>query len=120
MIEDHRRNFQISLYIESLLTVTILSFISHLIVDTQPIVWSERLIEALLITGIFATFIAIGMMVWAQKLLTPTKIAVIFALEPVFASTYAWYVAGELLSISGWIGGILIIGGVICAESGEE
>ena len=70
--------------------------------------------------GGWLIFVAIGMMVWAQKLLTPTKIAVIFALEPVFASTYAWYSAGELLSIAGWIGGVLIIGGVICAESTEE
>ena len=101
-----------------LLTVTILSFISHLLIDTQPIIWSDRLVEALLMTGFFATFIAIGMMVWAQKLLTPTQTAVIFALEPVFAATYAWYIAGELLPISGWIGGILIIGGVINAESG--
>ena len=91
-----------------------------MLIDTQPIIWSDRLVEALLITGFFATFVAIGMMVWAQKLLTPTQTAVIFALEPVFASTYAWYAAGELLSIAGWIGGILIIGGMICAESGEE
>jgi drug/metabolite transporter (DMT)-like permease len=103
-----------------LITVTILSYISFLVIDTQPIVWSDKLISALLITGILATFVAIGIMVWAQKLLTPTQTAVIFALEPVFAAFYAWYAGGEILSSTSWIGGILIIFGVIWAESGEE
>ena len=103
-----------------LLTVTLFSFFSHLIIDIKPIIWSERLISALLITGIFATFIAIGMMVWAQKLLTPTQTAVIFAMEPVFAATYAWYAVGELLTLTSWIGGILIICAVIWAEMGKE
>ena len=103
-----------------LLTVTILSYSSFLIIDTQPIIWSERLITALLITGILATFIAIGIMVWAQKLLSPTQTAVIFALEPVFAAVYAWYAANEILSTISWIGGILIIFGVVWAETGDE
>jgi len=103
-----------------LMTVTILSYISFLAIDTQPIIWSNRLISSLLITGIFATFIAIGIMVWAQKLLSPTQTAVIFALEPVFASTFAWYAVNEILSITSWIGGVLIIFAVIWAESNEE
>ena len=103
-----------------LLTVTILSYISFLAIDTQKIIWSEKLITALIITGVFATFIAIGIMVWAQKLLSPTQTAVIFALEPVFAAIYAWYVANEILSIISWIGGILIIFGVLFAETGDK
>jgi len=103
-----------------LMTVTVLSYLSYLTIDTQPIIWSERLITALLITGILATFIAIGIMVWAQRLLSPTQTAVIFALEPVFAAFYAWYAAGEILSTLSWLGGILIIFGVIWAETNEE
>ena len=103
-----------------LMTVTVLSYLSYLAIDTQPIIWSERLITALLITGILATFIAIGIMVWAQRLLSPTQTAVIFALEPVFAAFYAWYAAGEILSTLSWLGGILIIFGVIWAETNEE
>tara|TARA_B100000029_G_scaffold234745_1_gene231976 strand:- start:36 stop:908 length:873 start_codon:yes stop_codon:yes gene_type:complete len=103
-----------------LLTVTILSYSSYLVIDTQTIIWSKRLITALLITGIFATFIAIGFMVWAQKLLSPTQTALIFALEPVFAAIYAWYAANEILSTISWIGGILIIFGVVWAETGDE
>lgn len=103
-----------------LLTVTILSYGSYLAIDTKPIVWSERLITAILITGILATFVAIGIMVWAQKLLSPTHTAVIFALEPVFAALYAWYAANEILSITSWIGGILIIIGVISTEISDE
>ena len=52
-------------------------------------------------------------MLWAQKLLSPTKTAIIFALEPVFAALYAWYAANEILPFLSCIGGLLIIYGVI-------
>ncbi|MBC8197921.1 MAG: DMT family transporter [Candidatus Marinimicrobia bacterium] len=102
-----------------LVTVTILSFLSYAIIDSPSIIWSSRLINALLITGVFATFIAIGVMVWAQRILTPTQTALIFILEPVFAALYSWYAVGEILTITGMLGGFLIIVGVIIAETTE-
>ena len=101
------------LFFIQLATVTILSFLSYIAIDSQPIIWSERLIIAIIITGILATFIAIGIMLWAQKLLSPTKTAIIFALEPVFAALYAWYAVNEILPFLSCIGGLLIIYGVI-------
>jgi drug/metabolite transporter (DMT)-like permease len=122
IVQDRYINKNISIFrffFIQLITVTILSFTSYIIIDSSSIIWSDRLISALLITGIFATFLAIGVMVWAQRILTPTQTALIFILEPVFAALFSWYSVGEILSITGMIGGLLIITGVIIAETTE-
>jgi len=102
-----------------LASVSILSFLSHIIFESEPIIMSESLKTALIVTGVFATFIGIGLMVWAQKILNPSETAIIFSMEPVFAGLFAWWYANELLSIVGWIGGLLVVISVIWAETGS-
>ena len=51
-----------------------------------------------------------------QRYTTATRTALVFSLEPVFAALFAYLIAGELLTVSGWFGGILIIGGMLIAE----
>jgi len=53
---------------------------------------------------------------WAQKHTTPTRTAIIFTLEPVFAALFAWWWLGDRLTRSGLIGGGLIVAGLILAE----
>ncbi len=38
------------------------------------------------------------------------------SLEPVFAALFAWMLLGETLTTSGWIGGALVMAGVVLAE----
>ena len=59
-------------------------------------------------------------MVWAQKILSPSRTAIIFSMEPVFAALFAMLVIGDFLPLLGWLGGGLIIAGVIYGESGRE
>ena len=96
--------------------VTLFSIINAFFLDTQTIVWSNRLLIAILVTGIFATFVAILIMIWAQKILKPTETALIFSLEPVAATFFAISFGGELLGFWGWIGGGLIC---LAVASGE-
>jgi len=98
------------------LFVTILSFFNALIIETQPIIWSNQLLIAILITGILATFVAILIMIWAQKILKPTETALIFSLEPVAATIFAIIFASEFLGFWGWIGGGLICFAVAFGE----
>ena len=100
--------------------VSILSFGGHILFETQSVIWSQRLIIALAITGIFATLAGISIMIWAQKVLSPTRTAIIFTMEPIFAALFAMLIAGEMLSIQGWTGGFLILLGIIWAETGRE
>ena len=85
-----------------------LSFFNALMTETQPIIWSNRLLIAVMVTGILATFVAILIMIWAQKILQPTETALIFSLEPVAATIFAITFASEYLGFWGWIGGGLI------------
>ena len=95
-----------------------LSFINSLLFEPIFAIWSPRLISALLVTGIAATFIAILLMIWAQQILNPSETAIIFSLEPVFATVFAIIFAGEILGLWGYIGGGLIVLAVAYGESG--
>ena len=99
---------------------TLLSFICSYFFDTQPPTWSPELINALLMTGILATTIAILIMVWAQQILSPSQTALIFSLEPVFAAVFSWILIGELLGFWGWVGGVLVVIAVVGSESKSE
>ena len=104
-------------FLIQVVTVTTLSFICSFFFDTQPPSWSPELINALLMTGIIATTIAILIMVWAQQILSPSQTALIFSLEPVFAAVFSWILIGELLGFWGWVGGFLVVSAVVWSES---
>jgi len=99
-------------------SVTIISTLHALVFEPDQIIWSTRLAEAIIITGVLATFIAFLIMIWAQKILNPSETAIIFSLEPVAAALFAILLGGEILGIWGWVGGGLIVLAVIYGESG--
>jgi len=94
------------------------SFFNSLIFEPIFAIWSPRLISALLVTGIAATFIAILIMIWAQQILNPGETAIIFSLEPVFAALFAMVFAAEFLGMWGYLGGGLVVLAVAFGESG--
>ncbi len=98
--------------------VTVVSLFHALIFEPNPIIWSERLFGAIIITGFLATFMAFLIMIWAQKILNPSETAIIFATEPVAAAFFAMVFASEVLGLSGWIGGGLVCLAVVYGESG--
>ena len=93
--------------------VTLFSCISVFLFEDISIHISQRLIIALLVTGILATFVAIMFMVWAQTILGPNQTAILLSLEPVFAALFSTFFAGEILGIYGWVGGMIVVLGVI-------
>jgi drug/metabolite transporter (DMT)-like permease len=66
-------------------------------------------------TGIFATALAFFAMVWAQRVVSPSRAALILLLEPVFAALLAW-VTGDEMTAATLAGGALILGAVVVAE----
>ena len=66
-------------------------------------------------TGVFATALAFFAMVWAQRVVRPSRAALILLLEPVFAALLAW-LTGEGLTASALAGGVLILAAVVVAE----
>ena len=100
-------------FIMQVFFVSLFSLICSFIFEGTQIVVSHRLIVAILVTGILATFVGIILMIWAQTILNPTKTAIVLSLEPVFAALFSVFFAGEILGIYGWIGGMVIVLSVI-------
>ncbi len=56
-----------------------------------------------------------SLMNWAQQTVSPTRATVIYAGEPVWAGVFG-RMAGEVLSAGAWLGGALIVVGVLVSE----
>jgi drug/metabolite transporter (DMT)-like permease len=97
-------------------TAAVMSLASFWWVETPSIKWSPGVIAAVLVTGLLATALAFGIQAWAQQYTTPTRTALIFALEPVFAWGTSFAVAGELLSPRATAGAALILSGILLVE----
>lgn len=77
---------------------------------------SPRLWVAVVFTGVLATAVAFLVQTWAQQIVSPTRTAFIFALEPVFAWITSFLLIGERLPASGIIGAALILSGILLVE----
>ncbi len=84
---------------------------------TWPSPWSAPLAAALLVTAVFATVYAFWVMTTFQRWTTPTRAALIYTLEPVFAALFSVLLAGEHLTPVAWVGGALIVLGMGTAEA---
>ncbi|MFO7172438.1 MAG: DMT family transporter [Bacillota bacterium] len=72
--------------------------------------------QAVVITGLFATAGAFWLQNTLQPYTTPTHTALIFSAEPIWAALFAWWLAGETLTPRGYLGGSLILAGMLLAE----
>ncbi|ULT55360.1 DMT family transporter [Neobacillus drentensis] len=77
---------------------------------------SKDVLAALIVTSVFATAMAFFIQTNFQKYTSTTRVALIFAMEPVFAALTGFFLAHERLSISALLGCILILLGMIFAE----
>jgi len=68
-----------------------------------------------LLTGVGASAIALGIQVYGQRVLGPTRTALLLMIEPVSAA-FIGYAIGERLGIGGVFGAVLILVGVVLAE----
>jgi len=67
---------------------------------------------ALLLTGLAASAAAFVVQVGAQRVVGPSRTAIVLALEPVFATATATLVLGERLAGRGWLGAAAIVAGI--------
>ncbi|WP_147533723.1 DMT family transporter [Bacillus marasmi] len=103
-------------------TVSIFSLISAFLFEDWPkalqpdILFKNDVVVALLVTSIFATALAFFAQTAFQKYTSATHVALIFALEPVFAAITAYFWGGERLSSGAIFGCVFIFIGMILAE----
>lgn len=101
-----------------LITVTTLSLFFSLIFEsvTFNLTYDYAFFKAVIITAIFATVYAFLIQTYMQQFTTATKTAIIFAMEPVSASIFAYLSVGEILTTLQINGAILIVFATIIAE----
>jgi drug/metabolite transporter (DMT)-like permease len=99
-------------------TMALLGLLGSLLFEpvSWPRLWSGSLVSALLITAVFATVYTFWVMTSFQRLTTPTRAALIYTLEPVFAALFSIWLHGDQLGLLGWFGGALIVLGMLVAE----
>lgn len=100
-------------------TMAVLGCIGSLAFEptSWPQEWTSTLIFAFAITAIFATAYAFWAMTTFQNRTTPTRAALIYTLEPVFAAIFSVWLAGDRLTAIGWFGGAMIVVGMVVAEA---
>jgi drug/metabolite transporter (DMT)-like permease len=84
--------------------------------EPMRIHWNPAVVLTLLITGLLATALAFTTQAWAQQYTSPTRAALIFALEPVVAWLTSYVLTGETLANRGKVGAGMILAGILLVE----
>lgn len=90
--------------------------ISLPIIERPHVHFTGRLVVALVVAAALATAAAFSIQSWAQSILPTTPMALILALEPVFAWITSFVVTGERLGMVAATGAVLILAGIALTE----
>ncbi|MFC4767530.1 DMT family transporter [Effusibacillus consociatus] len=85
---------------------------------TKEVLFNPTVDAAIVICAVFATALAFVAQSQFQKFTTPTRTALIFSTEPVFAAVTAYLWADERLSGQAVLGCLFILSGMLFAELG--
>lgn len=86
--------------------------------ESAPLALGARVLAQLIYLAVVATVAVFFLWTWGQSRTSATHAAVIFSLEPVFATFFAVLVRGpeEWLGARGWAGAALVFAGIIVSE----
>ncbi len=76
-------------------------------------------VVAVVFTGIGCSAVAFSLSTWGQRVVDPSRAAIINLLEPVVAGAVG-YLIGERLGVGGYLGAALILAGILVAERGTH
>lgn len=85
----------------------------------QIVQFDKDLILSVAYLGAMGTALAYLVQTTAQKYTPPTRAALIFQTEPVFASFFAWLWLDERFNIQQSVGAILILAGILLCQAGD-
>ena len=107
----------LSLIFFQFFTATIVSslglFINAKITNSSSILFHPDAINNVLYLGFIGTLFCYFVTVWGQKRVSTIYAALIFSLEPIFASITSYFVLGESFNTNEFIGATLIFSGII-------
>ncbi|HET9706969.1 MAG TPA: DMT family transporter [Gemmatimonadales bacterium] len=85
--------------------------------EQASIHWTRQFVWSLAYTAVGPTVAALLLQMLAQRHMSSARAALLFCFETLFAATCSWLVMGERLTVLQWLGGGLILGGMVLAES---
>ncbi len=120
-ISSSKHGFWVILVMQIAVTA-FLSFFAAFVFDSWGIEQikfeiTKNTVFGLLYTTLFTTLLTTVILTKYQKNITPTKAALIYSLEPLFASIFAFFLLGETLTFFAIIGAAFILSGLIIAET---
>jgi drug/metabolite transporter (DMT)-like permease len=109
-----------ALLVSQLGLTAVLCLAASAILEEPRLAPSGRLALALLVTAVLATVGTTWLQLRFQPRVDPTRAALIYVTEPLFAAGFAWALAGDTLPAVSWLGGALILGGMVLSELGAS
>lgn len=97
-------------------TVALWSWVGAFLFAPRGQVVTDQAWFGIVVTALTATVFAFWAQTAMQRITPPTRAALIFAGEPVFAALFDWWCNGRLLPAAGYLGGALILAGMVAAE----
>jgi drug/metabolite transporter (DMT)-like permease len=108
------------LFFLQLFVTLVVSFSGALVFEGLSFHPSTNVLISIIYLAVFATAISTFIQTRYQRETTPTRAALIFALEPVIAATLAYFVLDEKTGALGVLGGGLIVSGVLVSEFSDS
>jgi drug/metabolite transporter (DMT)-like permease len=85
-------------------------------VETRHLVLDTGFVRSVLYLATIGTVGTFFTQTWAQRHMSATHAAILFALEPVWAALLAAWLLGERMGTSGFWGGALVLAGIVVSE----
>jgi drug/metabolite transporter (DMT)-like permease len=104
----------VQLALASLLSFIVIPIVREPFAMPPPVVWGS-----VLFMGIVDIAFTLTMMIWVQQVVSGTRAALIYALEPMWAALTGFMLAGDKLSLLAWIGCAFILVGMITGRMGK-
>ena len=98
---------------QQFLIVGVLSLLAGVLFDLDFGVHTASAGWTTVFLALFPTLSAFLIQMWAQKTVTPVRVSLIFAFEPVFAGVFAWTLGGEPLVAHRALGGLFVFAALI-------
>lgn len=108
------------LLFSQLVTTAVLGFVGAAWLEDVRFDPTLTVLGALLLTGVLASFVTTLLQLRLQPRVSPARTAVILAMEPVFAALFSFALHGERLGATGWVGGGLVLLGMLVSEAGAR
>jgi drug/metabolite transporter (DMT)-like permease len=100
-----------------LLRTSLLSGFHAAAAEGRPVVWRGAFLWGVLYLGSIGGVGTFFGQTWAQRRMSATHAAIIFALEPVVAALLAAWLLDERLGMRGIAGGALVLAGILASET---